>query len=270
MRYRNLVSAHRHGLLSAFTLVELLVVIAVIALLIAILLPALHKARTMAKRLACKTNLRQISLAWEMYLDENDGCFYQGVNCNNDYGGWKGTGTGALSRPLNKYLSLPAEIDTENEAKVFRCPADQGGEDYRGLAYYNFGNSYQANSMLIGPTRLSTMSWVPEPTRTINAAINNHLPNLKREQVSDPSRLLLVGDHNWLTQWNPSNSFYCGGGWHGRLHRYNVAFFDNHVEHIRIGKALYLAPEYRVQPFRELDGIVAKLQEELPCSCGKP
>ncbi len=56
----------------AFTLVELLVVIAIIALLMAILMPALNRVREQGKRVVCLSNLRQLTLAWIMYADEND------------------------------------------------------------------------------------------------------------------------------------------------------------------------------------------------------
>jgi prepilin-type N-terminal cleavage/methylation domain-containing protein len=62
----------------AFTLVELLVVIAIIALLMAILMPALERAREQGKRTVCLNNLRQLTLAWNLYADDNDGRIVRG------------------------------------------------------------------------------------------------------------------------------------------------------------------------------------------------
>ena len=71
---------------TGFTLVELLVVIAIIAVLMAILMPSLRAAKQIAQGVACAANVRQLSIAWTIYADDNDSRL---VGAQVSIGSWK-------------------------------------------------------------------------------------------------------------------------------------------------------------------------------------
>jgi len=76
---------------TAFTLLELLVVIAIIAILAALLLPVLSKAKARATAIECQGNLKQLQLAWQMYVNDHDD-FIPGNNW------WQEAGSNGMAR----------------------------------------------------------------------------------------------------------------------------------------------------------------------------
>src|SRR5208283_1724886 len=72
-------SSRRAG---AFTLVELLCVIAIIGLLAALLLPVLNQSEARAKRIGCENNLHQAGIAFQIFTHDHDGKFPMSVSTN--------------------------------------------------------------------------------------------------------------------------------------------------------------------------------------------
>ena len=68
----------------AFTLIELITVMAAISILAAMLLPALSRAKESARRINCVSNLRQLDLSLKFYANDNNGLFPARTN----YGRW--------------------------------------------------------------------------------------------------------------------------------------------------------------------------------------
>ncbi len=247
-----------------FTLIELLVVVAVIAVLLAILMPALGRARALGKRIACGGNLRQLAVAWNDYLTDSNGRFYQGINANINYGGWKGL-RGWWPRPLNPY-ALGAAIDPNDGqgAQLFHCPSDRGGVpggSLRERVYDLHGTSYQTNIFLVGQDSCTAFS---NGTAELDLAISAQLPNLNVNRVASHTRLLLIGDYGWVNQWKPKPHPQVEwkelAEWHGKADCHNMAFLDGHAAFMNIRKGFYVTSEYCVLPFQSLYGLAEQVQ----------
>jgi len=137
-----------------FTLVELLVVIGIIAVLVSILLPSLNRAREAANQTKCLSNLRQLGMAFQMYLNENKGAFpYSGrydIPKNEDWLWWQETPyAGRVQADIRqsaiaKYLAPNGNVN----ADFFRCPSDDLSQRPAALPGGQYLYSYSMNYFL--------------------------------------------------------------------------------------------------------------------------
>jgi prepilin-type N-terminal cleavage/methylation domain-containing protein len=116
------MSRQRRG----FTLVELLVVIAIIAVLISILLPSLQKARSVATRISCNNQMRQIAVAAINYAQSSNGSLppWGGGDIQGQIWNYINLNTGANSAALaNNGVSVLIKSKFISGAKILVCPA---------------------------------------------------------------------------------------------------------------------------------------------------
>ncbi len=128
-----------------FTLVELLVVISIIGMLVALLLPAIQAARESARRTQCTSNLRQIGLAIDQYIDRQ-GARGKFPNCAN-FTKTVHSELPSLMEVIGRYCEM---TDPANEkSELFHCPSDRDYPNKEGdTTYYDTyfeadGTSYE-------------------------------------------------------------------------------------------------------------------------------
>jgi prepilin-type N-terminal cleavage/methylation domain-containing protein/prepilin-type processing-associated H-X9-DG protein len=177
-----------------FTLIELMVSVGILALLVAILVPALNKARTVAKTTFCAASLRELGKGWQMYADVSDGVLVPGRMYNRtDEHGRRGkdnpqnmydVGNGLKYRPrfiatMGAQVGVfafdqPSTTDDRQDydSEVYVCPAVREWRDERNAAYgYNYqflGNARRTGERFHNfPVRGSAVS---QPSGTVVVA----------------------------------------------------------------------------------------------------
>ena len=136
---RNPVKCTKRG----FTLIELLVVIAIIAVLLAILMPAMSKIKEIARETACKSNLKNVGLAVQMYLDDYERKIPHTQSSNqhrwfeNDDVTYRRLGSSGT------YWGIYYKDYIKGQTKIFGCPSFQTTTNTRLI--YNYSGSDKAS-----------------------------------------------------------------------------------------------------------------------------
>lgn len=140
-----------------FTLIELLIVIAIIAILAAMLLPALNKAREVAKSSGCLSNQKQIGIAMNLYRDDNQEYFPPWIDAVLPSSSWN------WAWELKKDYKLSLKVYTCPSAamltasNIYLTPAYNNNAS--GFYYSNYGYNYYYVGGSYRPTTDATLMY---------------------------------------------------------------------------------------------------------------
>lgn len=237
---------------NAFTLIELLVVIAIIAILAAILFPVFAQAKEAAKKAACLSNVRQITMGSIMYSSDADdvqpgGTWgYYGGGAYGVIGAWNYIVSGP---PTSKSWVLDpsrgAIFPYVKNTGIYQCPSDPAATTVK--------DSYAMNWCITSPFPLSLSSLgyasgisataIPEPANTIYYG-----------EESEPVDRGYGTDG--LIAWFNGNSI--GTTYHGGSSNQNgitnTSFCDGHAKSVRYKQLLANCLECFVKETRSCNG----------------
>ncbi len=236
--HRNSTCVMRGWEAFGFTLIELLVVVAIIAILAAMLLPAMAGAKNRARRTACISNLRQIGLGTQLYMNDHHGRMP-----------WVADSDLQLTPPVNssgkRYASLgsfmPLITPYADGPAIFICPpVGLLTNDWRA----HFASPWRENG-----TNHSARGWanfISDKLAELDTTQARFLRGRTPESVA-VNRRASVSDEEWLmspffergwwagfrSAWSWQGSEPPPGGWSAHNGGRNQLYLDMHAEWVR-------------------------------------
>jgi prepilin-type N-terminal cleavage/methylation domain-containing protein len=220
------------GLRRAFTLIELVVVIAIIAVLAALLFPALGAAKARAQRTVCVNNLHQISVGIHLYLDDQNNASPGNTNAARlPFVSWTD-----YRQFVNNYVGIKGASSAQD--KVFACPADTFFYDMsgNGRGYVPQPMHEQADHAFTSYAFNAGQFTTPARTNAPATTNNYGIAGQRLETVPHPSRTVLLAEvpayspYSWHQPKRPfskDNAAFADA-------RDGICFVDGHVSYQKI------------------------------------
>jgi prepilin-type N-terminal cleavage/methylation domain-containing protein/prepilin-type processing-associated H-X9-DG protein len=225
----------------AFTLIEILVVVAIIALLVAILLPSLTRAKAMSRMVQCQSNLHQLAGAFCMYTVESKGRLpgttfemfadWLGRRNKSPFTGW-GRGREPEDGVIWKYMG--------RQKLAYICPDDNLKTEDPGFPAGQLRAFSYTSNMLLSGALTETLNGAHHPLSNFNSPDHSGRGSGPRMKAFEGAPMLVEEDYDRTLIWNSE------GGWgntDGITERHlktgtrgygNIGFTDGHVGRVQL------------------------------------